>query len=56
MNWTLIIIVGVCAIALIIFLVMRNQKDESEYEENLKNDYHKPNAEDVDIDSNKVIK
>ncbi len=56
MNWTLIILVGVCAIALIIFLVMRNQKDEVELEEELKNDYRKPNAEDADIDGNKVIK
>lgn len=32
MNWLIIIIVGILAIALIVFVVIRNQKDEQEFE------------------------
>lgn len=42
MNWTILIIFGVAIIALIIFLVVRNKKDEIEFEDQLKNDYRKP--------------
>ncbi len=34
MNWLIIIIVGILAIALIVFLVIGNQKDEKEFEKN----------------------
>ncbi len=33
-------------IALIVFLVIRNQKDEKEFEKELDNDYHKPKSKD----------
>lgn len=56
MDWLLLIIAGVGAIALIIFLVVRNQKDEKELEDKIKNDYRKPTAEYIDIDSNEVTK
>jgi len=42
MNWTIIILVSIGAIALIAFLVRRNMKDESAFEEQLKNNYPKP--------------
>ena len=45
MNWPVIIIVGIILIALVIFLVMRNVKDEKEVENQLKNDYPKPKDE-----------
>ena len=38
MNWTVLIIFGIAALALIIFLVVRNQKDEKNFEEDLKGD------------------
>ncbi len=42
MNWTIIIIVAVLAIALIVFLVTRDQKDEKEIEEEIDNDFTGP--------------
>jgi hypothetical protein len=42
MNWIIIILVAVGAIALVVFLVNRNMKDEKEFEGQLKNDYPKP--------------
>ena len=46
MNWLVIIIVGILAIALIVFLVICNQKDEKEFEKELNNDYPKPKSKD----------
>jgi large-conductance mechanosensitive channel len=50
MNWLIIIIVGILVIALIVFLVLRNQKDEKQFEKKLDNDYPKPKSEDGDIE------
>jgi low affinity Fe/Cu permease len=50
MNWYVIIIIGVLAIALIGFLVIRNQKDEIDLEEKLNDDYAKPKHEHIDTD------
>lgn len=49
MNWPVLILVGIAAIALIIFLVVRNQKDETVLEDQLNEDYPKKedNAEEV---------
>jgi hypothetical protein len=47
MKWVIIIIVGVVAIALVVFLVIRNQKDEKELEAKLNKDYPK-NSEESD--------
>jgi hypothetical protein len=44
-NWPLIIIVGVGLLALLIFLIVRNQKDEKSFEEQLNEDYHKSKEE-----------
>ena len=54
MNWLIIIIVGILAIALIVFLVIRNQKDEKEFEKELDNDYPKPRSEDGNIEIDKL--
>lgn len=49
MNWPVIIIVAVLLIALLVFAVWRNIKDEKQLEKDIKNDYHKPKAEDADV-------
>ncbi len=56
MNWLLIIPFGIAVIALIVFLVRRNIKDEKEFEEQLKNDYHKTKDEEGDADIEEVTK
>jgi hypothetical protein len=50
MNWLTIILIGGLAIALIIFLVLRNIKDEKDLEDKLDNDYPKPKHEHIDTD------
>lgn len=42
MNWTVIILVSIGAIALVVFLVRRNMKDQTAFEDQLKNEYPKP--------------
>lgn len=54
MNWLIVIIVGILAIALIVFLVVRNQKDEKKLEKELYNDYPKPRNEEGDIEINEL--
>jgi FtsZ-interacting cell division protein ZipA len=49
MNWTVLIIFGIVALALIIFLVVRNQKDEKDFEKQVNNDYHKTKDEEGDV-------
>ncbi len=49
MNWAIIILVGISAIALIVFLIRRNQKDEKQLENKLNNDYPKPRDEEGDV-------
>jgi len=56
MNWPVIIIFGAAAIALMVFLVIRNQKDESDFEHQLKNDYRKTKDEEGDIEIDPRIK
>lgn len=48
MNWLILIIFGVLVVVLIVFLIIRNQKDEKEFEKELDNDYTKPMRKDVD--------
>lgn len=50
MNWPVIIFFGLAAIALIVFLVIRNQKDEKDFEQQLNNDFHKTKDEEKDIE------
>ena len=56
MNWAVIIIVGVLLIALVVFLVKRNMKDEKEFEKQLDNDYHKPKDEEGDTAADAPVK
>ena len=56
MNWPVVILFGIAAIALIVFLVKRNQKDEKQFEEQLNNDYRKAKDEEGDIDIDELTK
>ena len=50
------IIFGIIVIALIIFLVMRNQKDKKKLEEKLNSDFHKSKDEEGDAEIDHVLK
>jgi len=43
-----IVVISLILAILIIFLIIRNRKDESKFENQLKNDYHKPKVQDTD--------
>jgi hypothetical protein len=51
MNWPVIIIFGIAALALIIFLIIRNQKDETDFEKQLNQNYRRPRNEEGDAES-----
>ena len=48
MNWLVLIPVGIILIALIVFLIVRNQKDEKKFEQHLNDDYRKTKDEEDD--------
>ena len=50
MNLSVLIILGIAAVAFIVFLIIRNQKDKNEVVEQIKNDFPKAKAGDEDID------
>ena len=56
MDSLFIILFGIAALALIIFLVIRNQKDEKQFENQLKNDYQKLKDEEDDIEIDEIMK
>ncbi|MBK8090043.1 MAG: hypothetical protein IPK31_20180 [Chitinophagaceae bacterium] len=56
MNWSIIIPVGIAVIALIVYLVIRNQKDEKQFEQQIKNDYPKAKDEEGDAEIDEVLK
>lgn len=49
MNWPVIIGVGLLLLALVVFLVRRNRKDEEEFEHQVNEDYHKSKDEEGDV-------
>ncbi len=49
MNLSVLIIIGIAAVVLIVFLAIRNQKDKKEVVEQIKNDFPKAKAGDEDI-------
>lgn len=55
-NWPVLIIVGVVLIAVVLFLIIRNQKDEKSFEIKLNEDYQKSKVEENDIDTEKLPK
>lgn len=56
MNWTVLILFGIAAIALIVFLVWRNMKDEKQLENKIKSDYRKPKDDEGDTEIDEVMK
>jgi hypothetical protein len=56
MNWYIIIPFGIAVIAGVVFLVMRNLKDEKQLEKKLNNELPVTKAEDADRDSEEEIK
>ena len=56
MNLTVLIPFGILVIALIVFLVVRNQKDKTKLEDQLNNDFNKPKDEEGDIEADEVMK
>ena len=54
MNWNILIPVGIVIVVLIVFLVVRNMKDEKKFEEQLNNDYHKSKDEEGDAEIDEV--
>jgi len=54
-NVFLIVIISLVLAILIIFLIVRNRKDEREFEQELKNDYHKPKTDDTDTGEKEKI-
>lgn len=50
MNILLLILFGIAAVALIVFMIRRNMADKKEFEEKIKNDYRKPRDEEGDVD------
>ena len=56
MNWPLLIVFGILAAVLIVFLAWRNLKDESEFENQLKNDFRKSKDEEGDAEIDAVMK
>ncbi len=49
MNWLVLILLGIGAFALIVFLVWRNRKDQQNLEKQLNNDY--PKSKDMEGES-----
>jgi heme/copper-type cytochrome/quinol oxidase subunit 3 len=50
MNWFIITIVVIFGIAIVVFTIIRNHKDENNFEENIKNDYLKLKDEKDEFD------
>ena len=56
MNWYILIPFGIAAIALIIFLIVRNRKDEKKFEQHLNDDYRKTKDEEDDAPTEEGLK
>lgn len=56
MNWYVIIIVGLIIIGLLVFLVLRNRKDEKDFEQQLNQDYRHTKDAEGDVDEEEMLK
>ncbi len=56
MNWYVIIILGILAIGLVVFTIIRNQKDKNEFVRKMNHDFptKKEGEGDVEIEEEKV--
>lgn len=50
MNWTFLVIVIVLLVALLVFLVLKNQQDKKRFERTLNRDYRKSKDEEGEND------
>ncbi|WP_310556281.1 FeoB-associated Cys-rich membrane protein [Flavobacterium sp.] len=50
MNYTAIVIVCILALVLVVFTIIRNQKDKKDLEKTLNNDYQESNDQKGDFD------
>ncbi len=48
-NWIIVSIVIFCVVILVVFLIIRNQKDKKKYTDFLNKDYKKANEEESDL-------
>ncbi|MDI9363905.1 MAG: hypothetical protein QM541_03065 [Flavobacterium sp.] len=48
MNLLLIIVIGSAVLALVVFLTIRNKKNETDFEDNLNKNYKHPRSEEGD--------
>lgn len=49
MDLTTVILVAIAVMAIIVFLILRNKKDEKQFENNLNNNYPKPKEHDTNV-------
>ncbi len=56
MNWPFLVLFGLAAVALIVFLVKRNQKDEKKFEKQLNEDFRKSKDEEGDAAAEDAMK
>lgn len=55
-NWPYIFLVGVLSLALVLFLIRQNRKDQKQLEQKLNEDYHKTKDEENDVDTDDTPK
>jgi low affinity Fe/Cu permease len=51
MNWAILIPVGIVLLALLVFVIVRNNRDKDQFEEQLNNDYRKPKEDEGEMDT-----
>jgi LPXTG-motif cell wall-anchored protein len=56
MNWPVLIGVGLLLIALVVFLIRRNMKDEEEFEHQVNEDFRKAKNEEGDVQIDEELK
>lgn len=56
MNWYILIPFAIIVVAFIVWLIIRNQKDEVTFEDQLNQAYHKEKEVEGDVDTEEVLK
>ena len=54
MNWPAIIVVALLLIALVLFLILKNIRDEKEFEQQINQDYHKSKGAEGEADEDAI--
>jgi hypothetical protein len=55
MNWPILILFGMAAISFVVWLTIRNQKDEKEFEQQLNNDIKKDHSDSDDPETDEIV-